>query len=151
MPRKCKCSNDPNSYLKIIWSNMLQRCENPKHPSFRFYGGATPPVTVFSFWHHFETFRNDILRLIGPRPAGIRSDGRSEWELDRRNPKGSYTPDNVRWLHWQKNQANKRPRKRRQQQSIADSDPYRTDKLPWYMISNSSGMFLNTSYACLRS
>jgi hypothetical protein len=120
-PRQpCKCSDDPDVYLKLIHDNMLRRCEDVNHPNFQSYGAQG--IAVFGPWHHLPTFKADILRLLGPRPAGVRKDGRSSWELDRIRSEFGYFPQNVRWLEWQDNQKNKRNRKQ------SDATPKRPRK-----------------------
>jgi hypothetical protein len=69
------------------WRQMLQRCENPKHKMYRWYGAKGR--TVCERWHDVEVFVADIARLLGPRPAGM--------SLDRINNDGHYEPGNVRW------------------------------------------------------
>ena len=74
------------------WYGMLRRCENPKDAAYSRYGGRG--IKVCERWHDFETFRADLLRLIGPCPAGM--------SLDRINNDGHYEPGNVRWAsRWQ--------------------------------------------------
>jgi|SRR5579864_378882 len=100
-------------YLRTIHDNMKQRCLNPNHESYPFYGGAHPAVQIYPPWLDFETFKEDILAEIGPRPSNhTREDGRSVWEIDRINSYGNYEPKNLRWLHWRDNQANKRMAKK---------------------------------------
>lgn len=71
-----------------IWHNMKQRCLNPRFHGYKNYGGNPQyPVTVCDRWRHsFEAFIADV----GLRPSTHHS-------LDRVNPFGSYSPDNVRW------------------------------------------------------
>jgi hypothetical protein len=68
------------------WSAMLARCENPKHPAFKHYGGRG--ITICKRWRaSFESFASDM----GPRPSVRHS-------LDRfPNGDGNYEPGNCRW------------------------------------------------------
>lgn len=63
---------------------MKQRCSDPNHDNFRYYGGIG--IKVCPEWAaSFEAFVSDM----GERPDGM--------TLDRINPYGDYEPDNCRW------------------------------------------------------
>lgn len=67
------------------WNNMLNRCLDQDHPSFKNYGGRD--ITVCRRWaSSFERFYEDV----GPRPSEKHS-------LDRINNSRGYEPGNVRW------------------------------------------------------
>jgi hypothetical protein len=67
-----------------IWLQMLQRCLNPNHRAYRYYGGRG--ITICERWKVFENFLADM----GEAPAGL--------SLDRfPNRNGNYEPGNVRW------------------------------------------------------
>jgi hypothetical protein len=64
---------------------MKERCLNPEHEFFSYYGGRG--ITVYQEWQDsFETF----YQHIGPRPTKLHS-------LDRINNDLGYAPGNVRW------------------------------------------------------
>lgn len=65
------------------WRTMLDRCTNPRVPGYRFYGGRG--IRVCRRWRRFDAFVADM----GERPAGT--------SLDRKRPRGHYTPKNCRW------------------------------------------------------
>ena len=65
------------------WVAMIQRCENLRSTSYRFYGAKR--VLVIPRWHDFQEFFADM----GERPVGK--------TLDRINPFGNYEPGNCRW------------------------------------------------------
>lgn len=50
--------------LRQVFYNMLHRCENPKCPVYRWYGGRG--IVVCERWHSFENFVEDV----GKRPKG---------------------------------------------------------------------------------
>jgi len=87
------------------WSNMLQRCANPKHKAYPRYGGRG--IKVCERWLTFENFYADMGDPPGP-----------DAELDREDNDLGYNPDNVRWLpkaeHMQKTHADRRARKARE-------------------------------------
>jgi hypothetical protein len=66
------------------WSSMKKRCENPKVPGYKDYGGRG--ITFHESWKSFEQFYADV----GPRPSPSHS-------LDREDNNGNYEPGNVRW------------------------------------------------------
>lgn len=63
---------------------MLQRCENPKHPAFSYYGANG--ITVYPEWHDFAAFHLSM----GECPDGL-------W-LDRIDNSKGYEPGNCRWV-----------------------------------------------------
>src|ERR1017187_7152066 len=129
---------NPEKYLRTILSNMKQRCLNPRHESFPYYGARG--VRIFGPWMNSEVFVQGILVEIGPRPTDeIRHNGLSVWELDRINSFGNYEPGNVRWLRWEQNQKNKRPRTK----SSRPRPREKKEKLPPYL------MFTNTTSGIL--
>jgi|GEM_PF-1565479 len=73
-----------------IWCGMKTRCLNPNSTSSLHY--LQKSIQIHPPWiNDFETFYNDILSLIGPRPSSLH-------QLDRfPNRHGNYEPGNVRW------------------------------------------------------
>lgn len=65
------------------WNAMMNRCTNPDHDKFRYWGGRG--ITVCERWYKFVNFYEDM----GERPVGK--------TLDRINPDGNYEPGNCRW------------------------------------------------------
>lgn len=76
-----------NTYSRTYssWKAMIQRCENPNSPNFRWYGGRG--IVICDRWRNsFVAFLADM----GERPQGL--------SLDRYpNPDGNYEPGNCRW------------------------------------------------------
>jgi hypothetical protein len=77
------------------WRGMLQRCSDPKHNSFRYYGARG--IQVCARWRSFENFLADL----GPRPSKLHS-------LERPNG-GDYAPGRVIWGTWAEQVASRAP------------------------------------------
>lgn len=71
-------------YLYSTWSNMKQRCYNPKNTNYYKYGAKG--ITICDEWlNDFWAFVEDM----GDRPEG--------YTLDRINTYGNYCKSNCRW------------------------------------------------------
>lgn len=66
------------------WDAMLQRCYNPKHPSYHHYGGRG--IKVCKRWTSFECFYEDM----GTAPSKLHS-------IERINNAGNYELSNCIW------------------------------------------------------
>lgn len=81
--------------LYRIWLNMRNRCTNPNHSRYKWYGARG--VRVCERWDDFAIFRADV----GDPPA-------QGYTLDRYpNRNGDYEPGNVRWATWEEQANNK--------------------------------------------
>lgn len=79
------------------WIAMRNRCNNPNHQSFPFYGARG--IRVCESWMtSFETFLSDM---------GVRPDGMT---LDRIDNDGHYEPSNCRWSEQPEQMQNQRHR-----------------------------------------
>lgn len=77
-----------------VWKSMKARCNNPKRPEYRNYGGRG--ITYDPRWETFKSFLVDM----GEAPPGK--------SLERKNNDGPYTKDNCCWATWLEQCANKR-------------------------------------------
>ena len=87
--------NNKKSLERKRWEGMIQRCHNPRHPSFRRYGAAG--IIVAPEWR--ESYEAFFLH-IGPIPTPRHS-------IDRIDNTRGYEPGNVRWATATQQQRNK--------------------------------------------
>jgi hypothetical protein len=86
--------------LYKVHGAMIQRCEDPRATSYKWYGGKG--ITVYPEWHDVATFIAWIEQNLGTRPEGM--------TLDRIDSGGNYEPGNVQWATWSEQRTNRSPR-----------------------------------------
>lgn len=72
--------------LHRLWRGMFERCNDPKHISFKFYGGKG--VTVCNEWKVFSVFRC----------WAQRNGYQNGLSIERIDPLGKYEPSNCEWI-----------------------------------------------------
>ena len=97
------CSHKDRLYR--VWIGMKERCSNPNHISYQFYGARG--VAVCKEWvDSYETFKTWAYQhgYDETAPRGICT-------LDRIDVDGPYAPDNCRWVDMHTQNANKQNHK----------------------------------------
>ena len=85
-----------HTLLYDVWSQMRNRCNNPKYKRYKDYGGRG--ITVCDRWNEsFDAFYEDVIEGYKP---GL--------QLDRIDNDGPYSPENTRWVTAKENCQNKR-------------------------------------------
>lgn len=82
----------------VCWDNMVRRCKNPNHDSYKDYGGRG--ITVCKRWLKFKNFLADM----GLRPA-------PHLTLERLENEKGYSLDNCVWANQSDQNRNRRPYK----------------------------------------
>lgn len=87
-------THDGQSPTYMTWTNMTQRCTNPRAPKYSTYGAKG--ITICEEWKSFDRFLSDM----GERPEGS--------TIDRINGEFGYSRENCRWATIREQQENLR-------------------------------------------
>ena len=80
-----KKSGKNPSPLYLRWCKMKDRCNNPNHTYYHYYGGKG--ITICEEWNDFENFEKDLIDTFFEGAT-----------LDRIDPDKGYYKENCRWL-----------------------------------------------------
>lgn len=83
-------------YIRTIWNNICQRCNNPKNPHYKYYGERGIKVKFASF----ENFYDYIVKELKVEPRGL--------TIDRIDNDGHYERGNIRFVSQAENLRNTR-------------------------------------------
>jgi hypothetical protein len=93
------------TYLYSLWKNIMNRCYNPKHNSYKNYGGRG--IIMYEPWKNDKKlFFDYIINVIGHRPSPQHS-------IDRIDPDDNYLPGKLSWADRTQQTHNRRISKKR--------------------------------------
>ena len=101
LSRSSKTHGFSKTRLYKVWQGMINRCRNPKHEYYSYYGGRG--IEVCNEWKKdFLVFRKWSLENGYDENAEF-----SECTLDRIDNNGNYEPSNCRWVSMKEQSRNK--------------------------------------------
>lgn len=96
------------------WDNLLRRCQNPKHSSYKNYGGRG----IICQWKSFDDFRKDMYAsfLRFSKKHGLKNT-----TIERVDNDGDYSKENCQWATYETQCLNRRDTKLHTNGKITDT------------------------------
>lgn len=117
-----------------VWAGMLARCNNSKHPSYKYYGGRG--IKVCERWKKYGNFDKDMYEEYGyyleENPFNKRN---IQCTLERIDNNENYCQENCKWATMKVQCSNRRPRKKKihtPEQIEERAEKERARKLRWW-------------------
>lgn len=101
LSQRCTVHGKSHTRLYRVWLGMRERCYNPHHISYQYYGARG--IIVCQEWDDYLTFENWALSHGYDTSAS-----RGECTLDRIDVDGNYEPANCRWVPMREQNINRR-------------------------------------------
>lgn len=83
-------------YLRCKYGDMLRRCNDPEHKSYKYYGGRG----IKCLFKSADEFVDCVVNVLEVDPRGL--------QIDRIDNDGHYEPGNIRFITAKENAGNRR-------------------------------------------
>lgn len=115
---------DHGSRLYSVWHNMKQRCSNPKHTAYSYYGALG--IAVCDAWMNYAPFQE----------WAVKTGYSDDLSIDRIDGSKGYSPDNCRWANKTTQSRNQKKRSTNTSGSVGVSFVPKLNKYQAYVTVN---------------